>query len=97
MAQVVALTNDARQTFRTVLGGQSVRVTAWWQPLDEYWYMSLSRMNGAPIISAVRLVESGRPLSGQLLEFSGQLIVDGRGDPGREAWTSGHRLIYVNE
>lgn len=96
MAQLIPLSNDARQTFRCVLGSQSVRVRAWWQPLDGYWYLSLATLARTPIISAVRLVEGARPFSGAVLEFTGGLLVSGPGEVGRNAWTTTHRLLYLD-
>ena len=93
--QQIRLTDDVRQTFRTVLGGQSVRVKAWWQPLDLHWYLSLMWTDGRGIVAGVRLVEGGKPLAGHVLEFSGMLAVDGLGMPERNAWSTTHRLIYT--
>lgn len=97
MAQLIALTDDARQTFRTILGGQNVRVRAWWQPLDENWYISLSNLDGTPIITGLRLDEAARPVDGHLLDFKGGLLIDGVGEVGRNAWTTTHRLVYLTE
>lgn len=95
MAQMIELTGEASITFRTVLDDQRVRIRVWWQPLDEGWYLSLSWPDGRSIASAVRLVERGRPLRGRIGEFRGEFYVDGVGVPGRDAWTSTHRLIYL--
>lgn len=97
MAQLIPLTTDARQTFRTILGDQSVRVTAWWQPLDEHWYVSIVRTDGSRVIDGARLVEGGRPLRGQVpdVPWEGELYVEGIGSPGRRAWAETHRLLYL--
>ena len=95
MAQQIQLTNDARLTFRTILGGQNVRVLAWWQPLDASWYLTLSWLDGRVIIAGARLVENGRPLDGQVTDFAGSIVVDGTGHPGRNSWATTHRLLYV--
>ena len=98
MAQLIALSDDARQSFRVILGAQGVRVRAYWQPLDENWYLSLSNLDRTPIISGVRLDEAARPLDGQLLtDFKGALLVDGVGEVGRHAWTTTHKLLYLSE
>lgn len=90
MASIVRLTNDARQTFTTVLGGSSLRLTAWWQPSDDHWYLSVG-----DITHSVRLVERGLPLAGLDTGLDGQLFVYGDGAPGRQAWGSTHHLIYL--
>ena len=97
MAQQIALTADARQTFRTMVGAQGVRVTAWWQPLDEAWYLSLAWLDRRPIVTGVRLTEGGRPLRGFVTDFVGQVHVSGNGEPGREAWGSTHRLLWLTD
>ena len=95
--QNIPLTNDARQTFRTILGGQSVRVTAWWQPFDKYWYVSLAWLDGRGISSSMRLVEGGRPLRAIVNDFKGGLLVTGSGVPRRNSFTEKHRLVYLTE
>ena len=99
MAQRIPLTTRARETFRTILDGQPVRITVWWQPLDASWYMSLTKATIArePIVTGVRLLGQGVPLAGQALNFKGQFYVEGLGDPGREAWGSTHKLLYLSE
>ena len=95
--QLVPLTNDARQTFRTVLADQAVRVRAWWQPLDRNWYLSLQWPDQSVIAASLRLVERGRPLRDFVTSFEGELYVFGSGEPGRTAWTDGHYLIHLTE
>ena len=96
MAQQVILTDDARQTFRTVLDGQSVRVTVWWQPDDESWYISLAWLDRRPIVSGVRLVSGGFPLRRVETDFLGELYVSGPNtEPMREAWSTTHEVLYL--
>ena len=96
MAQRVPLSNNARQTFRCTLGGQLVRVWAWWQPLSEAWFISLALVSGDRIIAGVRLGEGARPLRGSVLPgFAGELYVEGVGEPTRNAWGVTHRLLWV--
>ena len=76
MAQVIPLTADPRQSFRTILAGQNVRVTCWWQPLDQHWYMSILRLDRTAIITGVRLVPQGYPIRSLVAsDFTGDLIV----------------------
>ena len=95
MHQLIPLTDDARQTFRTLLGGQSVRVRAWWQPSDENWYLTLAWTDGRIIVAGVRLVDDGQPFAGQMLDFAGSLDVQGTGSLSRNAWSTTHRLVYT--
>ena len=95
MAQQIPFSTDARQTFRTTLGGQNVRFAAWWQPLDEYWYFSLHWLDRRPIITGARLVQAGEPMNGLVTEFKGGFRVDGAGRPGRNGFTETHRLLYL--
>lgn len=93
--QEIPITNDARLTFRTVLGGQNVRFYFWWQPSDGHWYMSLSFVNGVAIVSGYRLVQSADLLLGVVSDFQGTISVGGLGTPGRTAWGNTHRLFYI--
>ena len=95
MAQALTLTTDARQTFRTVLGSQSVRVTLWWQPDDATWYVTLAFLDGQPIVTGRRLVSGGRVLQDLVTDFVGDLVTVGAGEPGREAWDGTHKVLYL--
>ena len=94
MAQVIEVGDSVRETFRTILGGQNVRLTLWWQPFDAHWYLSLAWLDRRAIVSGVRLVENATPLLDVQGSFQGQLFVSGVGVPGRRAWTSTHVLFY---
>ena len=93
MPAVIPVTNDARQRFRTVLGGQDASLAVWWQPSDEAWYFTLT-LGNTDIVSSMRLTEEGEPLSGVVSSFEGQILVYGTGDPARDAWTETHSLLY---
>ena len=95
MADQIPLTDDAAQTFRVNLGGQAVRLTVWWSPTTEGWYVSLAWQDRRSIIRGARLTDGGLPLDGIVTDFVGGLYVDGEGDLGREAWLGTHRLLYV--
>ena len=97
MADLIPLTADASQTFRVSLGGQAVRLSAWWNPTARGWYASLAWQDRRSIIRGARLTEGGLPLDGLVTDFLGGLYVDGEGDLGREAWAGTHRLLYLTE
>ena len=92
--QQIILSNDARQTFRTSLNGQNVRITAWWQPIDFHWYLTMGWLDGRGIIAGIRLVEGGQPLNGVITDFQGTLRVDGMGKLDRLSWETTHKLLY---
>ena len=94
--QTVALTTAARQTFRTILGGQSVRVNAFWQPLNRSWNVGLIALDGTPIVASMRLSPGSTPLRGLVVkDFVGELFVSGSGNLGRHAWDESNELIYL--
>ena len=93
--QQLSMTDAARRTWRTVLGGQNVRVRVWWQPLDGAWYLTLAWLDGRIILAGARLVDGGQPLEGHVTDFRGSLRVTGAGELGRHAWTTTHRLVYI--
>ena len=95
-AQRIPLTRTGRQTFRTILGGQSVRLSTFYQPLSQSWYASLAGLDQRPIVSSMRLGEGSSPMQGRVLSgFVGELVVAGTGDPEREAWQENNDLIYL--
>ena len=98
--QQVPFLSRVRETFRTRLGGKPVRFDKVFQPVDQSWYMSLSVADVArtPITTGVRLLGRAVPLATLPANaLGGQLFVDGVGDPGRDAWGTSHRLIYMGE
>ena len=99
--QQVPFLSRVRETFRTSIGGHPVRFNKIYQPLDQSWYMSLSVADVArtPIVTGVRLLGRSVPLAaaGASTLIGGQLYVDGVGDPGRDAWGTSHRLLYLGE
>lgn len=96
MPQEIYLTDDARQLFRTRLGGADVVVRAWWQPLDESWYIGLALADGTPIVAAARLSERARLLHDRPTPLPGELRLEGTGAPGRRPWRATHRLLFYD-
>jgi len=92
MTAIVRLTTNARQTFTTRLAGKTFRLSVWWQPSDEHWYLSVE---GAA--EGVRLVEAGMPLAGLRPSIGGQLYVVGAGEPGRHAWGQTHQMVFIDD
>ena len=46
---LIPLIDAPRQTLTTVLGGQSLHLEVWWQPLSSKWYLSVADLMDAPI------------------------------------------------
>ena len=94
--QIIPVTNDASQVFRTTIGGQSVRVRLAWSDAAEAWFFSMDGFaNGA-------LVHSGVPLMRSILtDFVGDVIAISTVTPeqevGRNSWNDTHTLIYLTE
>lgn len=95
-AQQIPATTDANQTFRTILGGQSVRMTLLWQPMTQGWYVSISTLDQQPIVSSLRLRVGSTPMRGiGTSDFVGELMVTGSGPLGRDAWAENNELIFL--
>ena len=96
--QVVPLTSDPHQSMTVRLGGQEVRLRAWWQPLSEAWYVSLE--TGAGVALALgRQVASRRRLVNDP-GFAGDLtalpLTSGDVQPlGAACWGQTHQLVYL--
>ena len=94
----IPLINAPRQTLSVTLGAQNVDMIVWWQPLSEMWYLDVSIGNtrialGRAMSTSVRLVDN--------FAFVGELAVlplvgMDESEPGREAWDSTHRLVYLD-
>ena len=100
--QLIPLTDSAHQTARVRLAGQSVALRLSWAVLLGRWYLSLRwTANDRPIalgrqvVAASRLLRAGARVEG----FVGDLVVDpprrGTPNPGRDAWSTGYRLLYL--
>ena len=94
---LIPLIDAPRQTLTIVLGGQSLHLTVWWQPLSAKWYLSVADLEDAPIASGrqmaplVRLVRS--------TSFQGEIVAiphraENQGDIGRQGWQATHDLTY---
>ena len=95
----IPLSDDYRQSFTVLLGDQTWRLLAEWHPLDASWYLTILAVSTAaepdPVLSSVRLAAGRRLLQGYRIAFRGDLYVEGAGHPGRSAWSTTHRLVYL--
>ena len=91
------MTTDARQRMRVTLGGQSVVLRAWWQPLSGAWYLSLHTRREEPIALGRQIAASRRLIEAP--GFAGELVAlpldQDAHSVGREAWGRTHGLVYV--
>ena len=96
---LIPLIDAPRQTLTITLGGQSLHLVVWWQPLSSRWYLSVADLADAPIALGrqvaplVRLVRSPA--------FAGEIVaiprrVDDQSDIGRRGWQNTHDLTYFN-
>lgn len=98
MAQQIPLNNNVNQTFRTNLADQQVRITAVLQPVDKSWYLTLADGRGTTLLASSRLGEGGQPTYKRYLPaFNGEIVVQGDGVPDATAWSTDHRLVYLDQ
>lgn len=98
MATALPLIQTPRQAFATVVGGQDIRVTLWYQPRDKSWYASIEFPVGAPLISGRRVVLDGPLIGARPSSFAGDIFCRALsadvGEPGPEPWGATHQLVY---
>ncbi len=99
--QRIPVTNDARQTFLTILNNVTVRMTVWYQSVGGSWYMKIETPEGRIITQGAKLNSGRSVLSGIIDDFIGSLVVVPVQSPvqdlGRNPWGTTHNLIYMNE
>lgn len=97
--QIIPITNDAQQVFTTVLNGQAVRISAWFQTIGNGWYLSVDMIDGTPIIEGTRVNSQSPVFHGLVTEFLGDIIavpIDTPFvEPVRDAWGVTHNLVYI--
>lgn len=97
MGQQIPLNNNVNQTFRTNLADQQVRITAFRQPVDKSWYLTLADGRGTTLLASSRLGEGSQPTYKRYLPaFNGEIVVQGEGVPQADAWSTDHRLVYLD-
>ena len=105
MAQALPLANIPAQSFETVLAGQHITMTVWWQPgpVDGNWYFSLALQSGEYSIRSRRIVPGCDLLAGLSPGFTGLLFCvrllpfsdEYPGEPSESGpWGVTHRLAY---
>ena len=97
--QVIPITNTYRQSFKTSLGGQNVKLTFWYQAIGSGWFCSMEYPVGTPIFSGKR-VNSGSPLLQSVFsDFEGDIVAVPTIAPyyelGQDPWDNTHVLMYI--
>ena len=96
--QQIPLTTDPRQSMMVSLGGQTVELHVWWQPLSEAWYLSLLTDAGIPIALGRQIASRSRLIGTP--RFLGEIVAAPLGREagsraGRNAWEDTHKLLYL--
>ena len=94
---LIPLIDAPRQTLTTTLGGQSLHLEVWWQPLTSRWYLSVADLEDAPIALGRQIAPLVRLV--RATAFAGDIAaiprrVDDLGDIGRQGWQATHDLTY---
>lgn len=93
--QRISMINNPRQRFTIRLGENTYRFRITWFPLTKGWYMDIANNSGTSIISGIRMTNRRRLLIGYRINFPGDIFIEGRGEPGRHAWTDTHQLLWI--
>ena len=97
--QVVPITNDARQTFTTIVNGQLLKVTAWYQTVGAGWFVTLEMPDSEVLVQGARLNSQTPVLYGLVNGFNGDLVPTPIKSPyeeiPRQAWGITHQLLYI--
>lgn len=97
--QIIPVIQSFNQSFQTLLNGQDVKFTIWYQDIGEGWFCSIEFADGTKIISGARL-NSGSPLlQSTVSDFEGDIVPVPTIAPyyelGREPWNTTHILTYL--
>jgi len=98
--QILPLTNDFSQIFRTVLDGQEVDVKAWYQDIGDGWFFSMQFSTGTKIVSGYRINNGSPILKSISSDFIGEIIcvpsIEKTSEPGKDSpWGNTHQLLYL--
>lgn len=98
--QILPLTNDFSQVFRTVLDNQEVDIRIWYQDIGAGWFLSMQFSTGIKIVSGYRINNGSPILKSISSDFIGDLIcipsIEKTAEPGKDQpWNNTHLLIYL--
>ena len=98
--QGIPVTNDARQTFLTVLNDITVRLTIWYQSVGGSWFLRLETPEGRVITTGAKLNPGRSALAGIIDDFVGEIVVVPTESPvsdlGRNPWGTSHILVFMS-
>ena len=96
--QLLNISSAARQSFTTVLDGQTVKMALWWQPSDKGWYASVEFPVGVALALGRRVVLDEPIIEARPVGFLGEIycrkLIPEDTPPGRDAWGHTHQLVY---
>ena len=98
--QILPLTNDFAQVFRSVLNNQEVDIRVWYQDIGEGWFFSMQFSTGVKIVSGYRINNGSPILKSISSDFIGDIIcvpsIEKTAEPGKDQpWGNTHLLIYL--
>ena len=97
MPSIIPVTAHARQTLAVTVGGQTLDLSLWWQPLSLAWYIAVSYRD--TVLAQGFQLAPWQLLLGPRDDIMGDLMVVATpghefADLGRDAWTTSHQLLY---
>jgi len=98
--QILPLTNDFSQVFRTILANQEVDIRIWYQDIGDGWFFSMQSSTGIKIVSGYRINNGSPILKSISSDFIGDIIcipsIEKTAEPGKDQpWNNTHLLIYL--
>lgn len=98
--QILPLTNDYAQIFKTVLNDQSVDIRIWYQDIGGGWFFSMSFSTGEGVVSGFRINTGSLILKSISSNFLGDFIcvpsISKIQEPGKNSpWGNTHSLVYL--
>lgn len=98
--QILPLTNDFAQVFKTVLSNQTVDIRIWYQDIGDGWFFNMQFSTGEKIVSGYR-INTGSPILKSISSnFIGEILcvpsIEKGEEPGKEQpWGNTHLLVYL--
>ena len=98
--QILPLTNDYSQVFRTVLNRQEVDIRVLYQDIGEGWFFSMQFSTGIKIVSGYRINNESPILKSISSDFIGDIIcissIEKTAEPEKDKpWRNTHLIIYL--
>lgn len=94
--QKLPISNEANQTFSTVLNGTELKFHFWYQDIGSGWFCDIEKITGEKIISGARINAMSPLLESTLTDFDGDIVPVAlvSEELGREPWGNTHELVY---